>query len=184
VPTPTEKGNIAEAKLAAAAIELGIGVCLPIGDGCRYDLIFDLHPELVRVQAKWAPRKGDILVVGLRTNRCTPRGYVTSVYDRSEVDAFGVYCPDLDRCYLLPIGEFEGQSYTHLRLARARNNQEQGVRMAADYEFGAIAQLGERRAGSAKVAGSSPASSTAKTARPGGLRFFEGGGDGADTVAR
>ena len=71
--TPTEKGNITEAKLAAAAIELGIGVCLPIGDGCRYDLIFDLHPELVRVQAKWAPRKGDILVVGLRTNRCTPR---------------------------------------------------------------------------------------------------------------
>jgi hypothetical protein len=35
--TPTDKGNIAEAKLAAAAIELGIGVCLPIGDGCRYD---------------------------------------------------------------------------------------------------------------------------------------------------
>jgi hypothetical protein len=40
--TPTEKGNIAEAKLTAAAIELGIGVCLPIGDGCRYDLLFSL----------------------------------------------------------------------------------------------------------------------------------------------
>jgi hypothetical protein len=33
VLTPTDKGNIAEAKLAAAAIELGLGVCLPIGDG-------------------------------------------------------------------------------------------------------------------------------------------------------
>jgi hypothetical protein len=173
--TPTEKGNIAEAKLAAAAIELGIGVCLPIGDGCRYDLMFDLRPELVRVQCKWAPRKGDVIVVNLRTSRYTPSGYVRTRYAASEVDAIGAYCPESERCYLLPIAEFEGQSLAHLRLARSRNNQEQGVRMAASYEFGAIAQLGERRAGSAKVAGSSPASSTAKAALPGGLRLFEGG---------
>jgi PD-(D/E)XK endonuclease len=174
--TPTDKGNIAEAKLAAAAIELGIGVCLPIGDGCRYDLMFDFHPEVVRVQCKWAPRKGDVIVVHMRTSRCTPNGYVRTRYAASEIDAIGAYCPEMERCYLLPIAEFEGQSYAHLRLLRSRNNQERGVRMAASYYLGAIAQLGERRSGRPKVAGSSPASSTARAAQQGGLRLFEGGG--------
>jgi PD-(D/E)XK endonuclease len=157
--TPTEKGNIAEAKLAAAAIELGIAVCLPIGDGCRYDLLFDFGQELMRVQCKWSPRKGDVIVVRFLTSRLTPNGYVRTKYGASEIDAIGVFCPDLDRCYLLPIAEFEGRGFAHLRLTRSRNNQEQGVRMAAQYELGAIAQLGERVTGSHEVAGSSPASS-------------------------
>jgi hypothetical protein len=131
---------------------------------------------LMRVQCKWSLRKGDVIVVRFRTNRHSPgQGYVSTKYTAEEVDAIGAYCPELDRCYLLPIAEFEGLANCHLRLARSRNNQERGVRMAAQYELGAIAQLGERRAGSAKVAGSSPASSTAKAALPGGLRLFEGG---------
>ena len=173
--TPTEKGNIAEAKLAAAAIELGIGVCLPIGDGCRYDLLFDLHPQLVRVQCKWSPRKGDVIVARFRTSRYTPRATSGPSTTPTEIDAVGIYCPELERCYLLPIAEFEGQGSAHLRLARSRNNQEQGVRMAAQYELGAIAQLGERLHGMQEAAGSSPASSTAKAVLPGGLRLFEGG---------
>jgi hypothetical protein len=48
----------------------------------------------------------------------------------------------------------------HLRLAPARNNQQIGVTMADDYRLGAVAQLGERLAGSQKVRGSSPLSST------------------------
>jgi hypothetical protein len=157
--TPTDKGNIAEAKLAAAAIELGIGVCVPLGDGCRYDLVLDVGPRLLRVQCKYAPRKGDVIVVSFRTSRFTPSGYVRTLYDASEVDAIGAYCPDLERCYLLPMAEFDGRGYAHLRLARSRNNQERGVRMAAAYELGAIAQLGERVSGTHEVAGSSPASS-------------------------
>ena len=48
-----------------------------------------------------------------------------------------------------------------LRLAATANNQQVAVRYASDCEFpGAIAQLGERRTGSAKAGGSSPPSST------------------------
>jgi PD-(D/E)XK endonuclease len=161
---PSHKGNIAEAKLAAAAIEFGIGVARPLCDGGRYDLILDLHPELVRVQCKWAPRKGDVLVVRFRTCRCTPNGYVRGIYSSDEVDAIGAYCPELDRCYLLPMAEFAGQGFAHLRLAPSRNNQKTGVRMASAYELGAIAQLGERLHGMQEVAGSSPASSTPEVA--------------------
>ena len=55
VLTPTEKGNIAEAAIAAAAVKLGLGVALPVGDGRRYDLVLDTGARLLRVQCKWAP---------------------------------------------------------------------------------------------------------------------------------
>jgi hypothetical protein len=43
--------------------------------------------------------------------------------------------------------------------ADAANSQKAAINYADQYDFGAIAQLGERRAGSAKVVGSSPTSS-------------------------
>ena len=48
----------------------------------------------------------------------------------------------------------------YLRVAPAANNQKTAVNYADQYDFGAIAQLGERVTGSHEVAGSSPASST------------------------
>jgi hypothetical protein len=73
------------------------------------------------------------------------------------VDAIAAYCADIDACFLIPIEDVAGQAVAHLRLSPAANGQEAAIRYAATYEFhGAIAQLGERRAGSAKVGGSSP----------------------------
>jgi hypothetical protein len=57
---------------------------------------------------------------------------------------------------------YDGRACMHLRLAPARNNQELLVHWAADYRLGAIAQLGERSAGSRKVGGSNPPSSTSE----------------------
>ena len=127
--------------------------------GAAYDLIFYLRPQLLRVQCKWATRKGDVVVVRIRTSRCTPNGYVNTTYEASEIDAIGAYCQQTDRCYLIPIRDAAGASVLHLRLAPARNNQRRRITMASAYEFGAIAQLGERHTGSVEVAGSSPASS-------------------------
>ena len=49
-------------------------------------------------------------------------------------DIFGVYFPPSDSVYLVPIlavAAFEGR----LRLDPTRNNQQRGVRLAADYEI-------------------------------------------------
>ena len=71
------------------------------------------------------------------------------------------FCPELNTCYFVPIDEVAGQTMLYLRLVAAANNQQVAIRWAADYEFhGAIAQLGERSAGSRKVGGSNPPSST------------------------
>ena len=177
--TPDQKGAIAETAIAAHATRLGIEVYRPVAEGGRYDLIFDLESSLVRVQCKWAVRRGSVVAVRCYSCRRTRTGMVRRKYLATEIDAFAAYCLELDTCYFLPIRQFEGSSVIHLRIAPARNNQQLAVNWAADYEFpatlapptcGAIAQLGERLAGSQKVAGSSPAGSTPKAASS-GLRF-------------
>ena len=157
-----EKGAVAEARIAAEALRLGIVVLRPMIGGRRYDLAFDFDgARIERVQCKWGRLDGDVIVVRTGTCRFTPRdGYVRGTYAIEEVDAFAIYCEPLDRCYYVPAPLVVGKSLLHLRLAPAGNNQRARVTMAADHELGAIAQLGERLAGSQKVAGSSPASST------------------------
>ena len=160
VSESTIKGAVAEAAITSAAIELGFFVLRPMVEGRRYDLVIDTGPELLRVQCKWAPRKGAVVVVNLATSRHTPRGYIRSTYTVEEVDGIGVYCQELKRCFYLPIEAVAGRTGVYLRLSPAANNQQAAINYAADYDFGAIAQLGERRYGIPEVAGSSPASST------------------------
>jgi hypothetical protein len=55
--TTDQKGAVAELAIARQAAELGIGVWAAYTVE-RYDLIFDLRPQLMRVQCKWASRYG------------------------------------------------------------------------------------------------------------------------------
>jgi hypothetical protein len=167
--TPGQKGAIAETAIAAEAVRLGIGVYRPVNDGERCDLIFNLHPQLVRVQCKWAARRGAVVVLRVGTSRLTPAGYLRTTYSEDEIDAVVGYCAELRQCYFLPIAMVAGKSYIHLRLSPSKNRQESRINWALDHQLGAIAQLGERVSGRHEVAGSSPASSTeeaAHNARP------------------
>jgi hypothetical protein len=158
--TPGRKGAIAEAAIAAETIRLGFDVYRPVSEGGRYDLIIDVGLRLLRAQCKWALLRDDVLVIRLSTSRLTPRGYLRTTYTAAEIDGVAAYSMALDLCLWLPIDEFAGQSYLHLRIGPTRNRQRSGVKWARSYPLGAVAQLGERLAGSQKVRGSSPLSST------------------------
>jgi hypothetical protein len=166
VLTTDQKGAVAEAAIALAAVELGIGVSKPICDE-RYDLIFDLGEQLIRVQCKWATRYGDVVIVRCYSSRRTADGLLRTFYRPDEIDAFAAYCAELKRCYFLPIDSLPASRQINLRVAPSRNRQHVGINWAEDYEFtatlgrhqGAIAQLGERERGTLEVAGSSPAGS-------------------------
>jgi hypothetical protein len=160
VSESTIKGAIAEAAISAAAVELGLVVLRPFPEGRRYDLVIDNGERLLRVQCKWGRLERSVIVVSLATSRYTPHGYVRTTYTADEIDGVGVYCQDLKRCYYLPIEKVAGRSSIYLRVAPAANNQAAAINFAAAYELGAIAQLGERSAGSRKVGGSNPPSST------------------------
>ena len=160
VSESTWKGGLAEAAITAKAVEMGFVVLRPFPDGRRYDLVIDTGARLLRVQCKWGRRQGAVIIVTFVTCRHTPHGYVRSKYTKDEIDGIAVYCHELKRCFYLPIDLVAGRSAIHLRLSPAANNQETAINYADDYDFGAIAQLGERCHGMAEVVGSSPTSST------------------------
>jgi prevent-host-death family protein len=162
VLTTNDKGNIAEAAIALEAIKLGIEVLKPLAEHGRYDLLFDLGDQLIRVQCKWGAldRSSGVICVRVGGSRHTPGGYVRSTYSEDEVDAVAVYCQDLDEVFLLPIEVVAGRSAVRLRIDPPRNAQRACINLASEYRLGAIAQLGERPAGSREVVGSSPTSST------------------------
>ncbi len=152
-----------------AATRLGVPIYRPVNEHGRVDMVLEVGGRWWGVQCKWGSLSADgsIVIVHLRTSRCTPKGYVLATYDASEIDLFAVYCGDLDRCFLLPISLFEGRTAVHLRLTPARNGQVACTNLADDFDFeGAIAQLGERRHGMAEAVGSSPTSSTSSPDSP------------------
>jgi prevent-host-death family protein len=170
------KGSVAELKIAAEAARLGVSVLAPMTEHGRYDLAFEIDERLLRVQCKWAQRKGDVVIVNLSSYRLTTRGYVRRTYTVNEIDAVAAYCGELDSCYFLPVGLVAGMRAIQLRLHPPKNGQRAALNWASDYTLsGAIAQLGERGAGSAEGAGSSPAGSTenrAPTCRAVGAHEF------------
>lgn len=139
--TPSQKGAVAEAAVTAAAVSMGVLVLRPVCEGGRYDVAFDLGPELMRVQCKWVSKQGPVLAAYIRTNRYTPHGYVTTTYGVDEVDAIALFSPDTCRCYLLPIEELVGRTMVCLRLGPTRNNQAQGITWAKDYELERVLRL-------------------------------------------
>jgi hypothetical protein len=162
-----QKGALAEAAVAFEAVKLGIGVYTPFSGHEPYDLILDVRGQLLRVQCKWAVRRGEVVVVTCRRNRRGPNGFIRRMYEPGEIDVIAAHCAELGTTYLLPSHLSVARSAVQLRLSATRNNQKSGVHYAQDFEFGAtlrrlqgpIAQLGERVAGSDEAAGSSPAGS-------------------------
>jgi PD-(D/E)XK endonuclease len=124
--------------------------------------------RLIRVQCKWAPRHGDVVVVRCYSTRRNRNGLLRRIYVEGEVDGYAAYCQEIDRCFFLPYENFVRRTQIHLRLDRTNNNQKLGINWADDFDFaatlgneqGAVAQLGERRHGMPKATGSSPVGST------------------------
>ena len=162
--TTDQKGAIAEACIVAAALKLGVEVYRPVAEGGRYDLIFDMRPELLRVQCKWVTLRKGVMTVFCLSSRRAPEGFRRRTYSAEEVDAIAAYCMELDRCFLIPIALVNNRPSIGLRVEPSRNNQRRGINWADDFDFvaklrrrqGAVAQLGERPDGIRKVRGSIP----------------------------
>lgn len=144
--TPSQKGAVAEAAISAAALELGLTVLRPLCEGRWYDIVIDLEPQLLRVQCKLARREGGALSIALKTNRCTPAGYVSTSYTAAEIDAVGAYSPELRKCFLIPVEQVSERRALHLRLSPAKNHQARRIRWAQDYELSSTVALMQAQA--------------------------------------
>lgn len=127
-------GNLTEGMVLAALLRAGHKPLLPFGGGHPYDLAFDHDGELKRVQCKTGRYLADRGVVAFSTAIWTRAGDYRSY--KGDVDYFGVYCPDTQEVYLVPIGDVPDRG-AHLRIAAPKNQQYRGMRWAEDYVLGA-----------------------------------------------
>jgi hypothetical protein len=137
VLTTDQKGSVAESAIVHAAIKLGIDVYMPRTDGGRYDLILGRGSKLVRVQCKWTPRHGDVVIVRCYSSRRTRNGITRRCYTSDEVDVIAAFCPEIDRCFLISPSQFDRRTQLFLRLNPSRNNQRAGINWADDFDFAA-----------------------------------------------
>ena len=134
--TTNQKGLIAETAVIHECAKLSVPVLVPLDDQ-RYDLALDLGTRFLRVQCKWAVVKGEVVEIRTRTCRRAREGLVHRRYEPGEIDAIAAYCDATASCYLLPDELSVDRATVCLRLAPTKNNQQERVRWARDFEFGA-----------------------------------------------
>ncbi len=100
--SPKARGELAEARFLAKAMELGFTVSKPFGDNARYDFILDCDGRISRVQVKSA---------WIRRNHCywfktAPRrtgGHRPRPYRRNEIDFLVACIVPEDAWFVIPI---------------------------------------------------------------------------------
>lgn len=134
-------------------------MAIPFGDNQRYDLILEDGDKLLKVQCKMGRLINGVISFMVSSNRRKTKehgwGWVSY---QGQIDLFGVYCPQVEASYLVPIEDVKNSS-AYLRLEPPRNNQVKGIRWAATYQLGVVAQLGARLDGIQEVVGSIPTGS-------------------------
>jgi hypothetical protein len=166
--TTDQKGNVAENAIVFEAVKLGIDVYRPVGEGGRFDMIFEVGERLWRVQCKWAPLHGDVIALRCYSSRRNRLGVMRRIYADGEIDAFAAYCHDLRTCYFLPYELFRNRVQVALSNEALQEQPEPEGQLGLGFRVrgytvptqGAIAQLGERLRGTQEVGGSSPPGST------------------------
>jgi hypothetical protein len=125
-------GDITQLQVMAALLKQGKQVLMPFGDNSRYDLVVDQNGSFTRVQCKTGRIDRGAVVFSVASSQYH-RGGKRENY-RGQVDAFGVFCPENDKVYIIPIDDLPLVREAKLRLTPPRNSQVNGIRWAAKYE--------------------------------------------------
>lgn len=121
-------GNLTQGMVLAGLLQANMKVLTPFGDGLHYDLLIDDNGKYMRVQCKTGRlRNGAVLF----NNYTVKRDGTIKKYGDT-VDAYGVYCPDTKKVYLVPAEKCSG-NITHLRETPAKNGQKKAIRSADCY---------------------------------------------------
>ncbi|MFO0774898.1 MAG: group I intron-associated PD-(D/E)XK endonuclease [Nitrospiraceae bacterium] len=102
------KGDIAEQATILEALKHGWGVLKPIGDRLPYDLVFDVHGTLLKIQVKcaWFDESRGNFVVDNRRTKTNRRRMIREVYTLSDFDFALAYLEEKNLFYVFPIEVF------------------------------------------------------------------------------
>jgi hypothetical protein len=126
-------GDITQSQVMAALLKRGIKVLLPYGDNSRYDLVVEENGQFRRIQCKTARIVCGAIVFSVASSQYH-RGGKRQDY-KGQIDAFGVFCPDNEKVYIIPIDDLALVREAKLRLTPPLNSQIKGIRWAAQYEI-------------------------------------------------
>lgn len=132
----TSRGDLAELEVATALVRSGKRLLRPLSSATRYDLLIDNEDgTFTRVQCKMGIlRSGrvEFRLYSMSGHRTEPVSY------RGQVDAFGVYCPQTQATYFVPMAAIARcGAIASLRVVPSRNGQVRRIRLARDFRIGA-----------------------------------------------
>ena len=135
-----EMGERSEAIIIGRLVYAGYTVLKPYGENQRYYLVIeDAERNFWRVQCKtaWSSKDQKTIMFNSCSNHYAytwQKSTMTRRHYRGDAEYFGIYSPDLDKVYLIPVDQV-GLSHATLRLAPTANKQEKSVHWAKDYEI-------------------------------------------------
>ena len=138
-------GEVTVAQVIAALAKVGKLVLLPFGGDKRYDLVIEEEDgRFLRIQCKTGRLiRGAVTFYPCSVDSRSEKGRCIRKSYGGQVELFGIYCPDNDKVYLVPIGALTDQQQCRLRVEPPRNNQQSGIRWGKDYEVETPARLGD-----------------------------------------
>ena len=141
---PKKVGDRALIRFMAECIMCDWIVLTPFGDCDRYDCVIDRNngEGFKKVQVKTGRYKNG----AIHFPTCSTKHYVRDgdvihskqiAYIKKDVDFFGVFCFEINKCYLIPI-ENTCNSSCSLRVEISKNNQKSNINYASKYEINAF----------------------------------------------
>lgn len=127
-----EIADTAVAGVLARLLKKGYAILLPFGDSQRYDLVLDKDGQLFRVQCKSGRIRNGCIKFNTSSTEWY-KGHRRKSY-KGQIDYFGVYCPENDKTYLIPINII-GETQGLLRISKPKNNQVKYIRWSKEYEI-------------------------------------------------
>jgi len=123
-------GNIAEINFIHRFITHRVPVSIPYGNAEPYDIIIETIEGFKSIQIKNANYK-DGKVTAYIDNRQGYSNYTHNSY-KGVVDYLGIYCPQLDECYIIPSNELNNYSIT-LRIDEPKIKYLKTLKFGKDY---------------------------------------------------
>lgn len=128
-------GAISEQAMTLAALKKGWLVYSSVGDLGKTDLIFETDTNsLLRIQCKTGRVASDAVEFPTYNAHVRESVKVMDRYSAAEIDYFGVFCPELNKCYLVPVGIANRSHRPRLRLRPPKSGNSNPL-FAAAFEF-------------------------------------------------
>lgn len=98
---PVDKGHLTELNFLLRAVNLGWEVYRAYSPNSRCDAIILKGSNIIRVQIKHGRLLKDR--VNFSIDSYNPFMKSRKAYSKDEIDAFGIWCSELNECFLVPI---------------------------------------------------------------------------------